>query len=140
MNKHYGLRYINPLILYAIRKNCRLSGSSLLLYQSTRRSIKLDCINHRGISLLSTSYKILSNILLSRLSTYTDVIIGYHQCGFPHNRSTTDQHSFSILQIPNKKWDYNETVYQLFVDFSRKPMIQLRGTYSTIFSYRLGYP
>jgi hypothetical protein len=43
---------------------------------------KTDCNNYRGISLLSTSYKILSNILLSRLSPYIDEIIGYHQCGF----------------------------------------------------------
>jgi hypothetical protein len=31
---------------------------------------KTDCNNYRGMSLLSTSYKILSNILLSRLSLY----------------------------------------------------------------------
>jgi hypothetical protein len=52
---------------------------------------KLDCNNYRGISLLSTSYKILSNIILSRLSPYIDEIIGDHQCGFQHNRSITDQ-------------------------------------------------
>jgi hypothetical protein len=45
--------------------------------------------NYRGISLLSTSYKILSNILLSRLVPYIDEIIGDHQCGFQRNRSTT---------------------------------------------------
>jgi hypothetical protein len=31
------------------------------------------------MSLLSTSYKILSNILLSRLSSYVDEIIGDHK-------------------------------------------------------------
>jgi hypothetical protein len=43
---------------------------------------KSDCNNYCGISLLSTSYKILSNILLSWLSPYIDEIIGDHQCGF----------------------------------------------------------
>jgi hypothetical protein len=33
-----------------------------------------------------------------------------------HNRSTTDQ-IFCIRQIPEKKWEYNETVHQLFEDF-----------------------
>jgi hypothetical protein len=52
---------------------------------------KTDCNNYRGISLLSTSNKILSYILLSRLDSYRDEIIGDHQCGFRRNRSTTDQ-------------------------------------------------
>jgi hypothetical protein len=43
---------------------------------------KTDCNNYRGLSLLSTTYKILSNILLSRLGPYTDEIIEDHQCGF----------------------------------------------------------
>jgi hypothetical protein len=46
-----------------------------------KKGDKTDCNNYRGISLLSTSYKILSNILLSRLSLYVDEIIGDHQCG-----------------------------------------------------------
>jgi hypothetical protein len=36
-------------------------------YQLAKKGDKTDCNNHRGISLLSTSYKTLSNILLSRL-------------------------------------------------------------------------
>jgi hypothetical protein len=55
-----------------------------------KKGDKTDCSNYRSISLLSTSYKILSNILLDRLTPYQDEIIGDHQCGFRRNRSTTD--------------------------------------------------
>jgi hypothetical protein len=64
--------------------------------------------NYRGISLLSTSYNILSSIPLSSLSPYIDEIVGDHHCGFQRNRSTTDQ-VFFIRQILQKKWEYNET-------------------------------
>jgi len=39
---------------------------------------KTDCNNYSGISLLPNSYKILSNILLSRLIPYAKEIIGDH--------------------------------------------------------------
>ena len=63
---------------------------------------KTDCTNYRGISLLLTTYKILSNILLSRLTPYAQEIIGDHQCGFRHNRSATD-HIYCIRQILEEK-------------------------------------
>jgi hypothetical protein len=68
--------------------------------------------------LLSTSYKISSNILLARLTPYADEIIGEHQCGFWRNRSTTDL-IFYIRQILEKKWEYSGTVHQLFIDFKK---------------------
>jgi hypothetical protein len=83
-----------------------------------KKGDKTDCSNYRGISLLSTSYKVLSNILLSRLIPCADDIIGDHQCGFRCNRSTTDQ-IFYICQILDKKWEYNGTVHQLFIDFKK---------------------
>jgi hypothetical protein len=43
---------------------------------------KTDCRNHRGISILPTTYKILFNIMLSRLTPYTEELNGDHQCGF----------------------------------------------------------
>jgi hypothetical protein len=61
---------------------------------------------------------VLSNILLSRLAPYAEEIIGDHQCGFRRSRSTTD-HIFCIRQILEKKWEYNEAAYQLFIDFKK---------------------
>jgi len=36
------------------------------------KSDEIDCNNHKGISLLPTTYKILSNILQSRLTPYVE--------------------------------------------------------------------
>ena len=83
-----------------------------------KKGDKTDCNNYRGISLLPTTYKILSNILLSRLIPYAKEIIGDHECGFRSNRSTID-HIFCIRQILEKKWEYNEPVHQLFIDFKK---------------------
>jgi sorting nexin-29 len=66
-----------------------------------KKGDKTDFSNYRGISLVSTTYKILSNILLSRLTPYAEEIIGDHQCGFRRSRSTTE-HIFSIRQILEK--------------------------------------
>jgi hypothetical protein len=81
-----------------------------------KKGDKIDCSNYRGVSLLLTSYKILSNIFPARLTPYADEIIVDHQCGFRRNRSTAD-HIFCIRQILEKKWEYNSTVHQLFIDF-----------------------
>ena len=64
------------------------------------------------------TYKMLSNILLSRLTPYAEEITGHHQGVFRRNRSTTD-HIFCIRQILEKKREYNEEVYQLFIDFKK---------------------
>jgi hypothetical protein len=83
-----------------------------------KKGYKTDCNNHRGVSLLSAAYKILSNILLAELTPYVNEVIRDHQCGFRRSRSTTDQ-IFYIRQILEKKWEYNGTVHQLFIDFKK---------------------
>jgi sorting nexin-29 len=77
-----------------------------------------DCNNYRVISLWLTTYKILSNTLFSMLISYAEEVTGDHQCGFRRNRSTTG-HIFCIRQILENKWEYNETAYQLFIDFKK---------------------
>jgi hypothetical protein len=105
---------------------------------SQKTGEKTDCGNCRGVLLLSISYKILSNILLSRLIPYADEIIGNHQSGFRRNRSATDK-IFYIRQILETKWEYNGTVHQLFIDF-KKAYDSVRREAYTIFSLSLEYP
>jgi hypothetical protein len=85
----------------------------LYYYTNLWKGDKTDCNNYRGID-LSTAYKILSNILLARLTPCVNEMIGNYLCGFRRNRSTTDQ-IFYIRQILEKKmgihWDGAWTIY-----------------------------
>jgi hypothetical protein len=83
-----------------------------------KKGNKTECSNYWCISLLPTSHKMLSNILIFRLIPYADEIIGDHQRGFQCNNSTTEK-IFYIRQILEKKWDYNVTIHQLFRDFKK---------------------
>ena len=97
-----------------------------------KKGEKINCSNYRGISLILTSYKILSIIILGRLTPYyVDEIIGDHQCGFIHNKSTTDQ-IFCIQQILEKKWQYNGIVHQLFIDFKKAQTVKREVLYNII--------
>jgi hypothetical protein len=103
------IRAEGEMLLSAIHKLINSVWNKEELPDQWKESIILPKIdktgrnNYSGISLLSTSYNILSSILLSRLSPYIDEIIGDHQCGFSRtrNRSTTDQ-IFCIRQILEK--------------------------------------
>jgi hypothetical protein len=68
-----------------------------------KKGDKTDCNNYPGNSLLSTAYKILSNILLTRLTPYVNKVIVDHHCGFRRNISTSNQ-IFYIRQVLEKKW------------------------------------
>jgi len=83
-----------------------------------KKDDKTDCSIYRIISLFSTTYKILSNILLSMLTPYAEEFIEDYKCGFRRNRSTSD-HIFCIRQILEKKWEYNEAMHQLCINFKK---------------------
>ena len=100
--------------------------------------LRRDCSNYRGISPLTNTYKILSNILLPRLTLHTEKIIRDHQCGFLHNMSTT-AHIFCIHQLLEKKWEYNEAVHQLYIDVKEACDSSRRGS-CIIFSLSLVSP
>jgi hypothetical protein len=79
-------------------------------YTNSQESDKTDCSNYCEISLLLTSYKILSTVFLSRLNPYMDEIIGDHQCfnDILHSSNTGE-----------KKMGYKEAVHKLFLDFKK---------------------
>jgi hypothetical protein len=87
------------ILLSGIRKNCLIRGRCLLLYLFTK-GVKTECNNYRGILLLSTSYKIVWHILLSRLSPYIEENIRDHFCEFRRNKS---HQIFFIRQILTEK-------------------------------------
>jgi hypothetical protein len=100
-----------------------------ILVPIDRKGDETDCNNYRGISLLSTSYKILTKHLLARLTPYAVEIIGDHQCGFRRNRSMSD-HIFYIRQTLEKKWEFNVTVHHLFLQFKKTYDLVRREDYT----------
>ncbi|KAL4141433.1 hypothetical protein QTP88_004071 [Uroleucon formosanum] len=76
------------------------------------------CQNYRGISLLNICYKVVSNIILSRIKPYTREIIGKYQSSFMSGKSTVDQ-IHTIKQIVEKSHEFDIDVHLLFVDFKQ---------------------
>jgi sorting nexin-29 len=77
------------------------------------------------------------NILFSRLSSYVDESIGDYQCEFRRNRSNTRQ-IFCIRQIPEEKWEYNGTVYDLFVNFKKAyDSVRREVLYNIVIEFRV---
>ncbi len=62
--------------------------------------------NYLGISLLNTMCKILSGIILNRITPYTKDIIGDYRCGFMRGKSTID-HIFMVKQLVEKHYEFD---------------------------------
>jgi hypothetical protein len=101
-----GDSQIHNLINLIWNKNIASPGAGVVLIH--KKCDKTYCSNYQGISLLLTSQKILSNTLPCRLPPYTV-------------KTVTDQRHqiFYFWQILEKKWEYNGTEHQLFIDFKK---------------------
>ena len=77
---------IHKLITSIWKGELPLEWKESIIVPIHNKEDKTDYNNYLGISLLPTTYKILSNILLSRLIPYVKEIIGDHQRGFRCNR------------------------------------------------------
>jgi len=110
----------------------------LITLRNYKKCDKTDCRNYRGISIFPITYKILSKILLSRLTAHAKRINADHQCGFQRNRSNND-HIFCIRQILEKEWGFNETGHHLLIDFKKAYVSFTRRSY-IIFTVSLVSP
>jgi len=64
-----------------------------------KKSDKTDSSNRRGISVLPTTYKIVSNILLSRFTPYAEEIIGITNVNFKVKVYLLDIHSAVVKYL-----------------------------------------
>jgi hypothetical protein len=83
-----------------------------------KKGDKTKCENYRGISLLNSAYQVFARILLNRITSYVEENVGRYQCGFRTGRSTIEQ--LSVISQPiEKKYEYRQNIWQLFVDFKK---------------------
>jgi len=111
--------YINKIVIYVWNKEeLTEECKELIIVPIYVKSDKTDCNNYRGISLLQTMYKILSNILLSKLTPYAEKLLGIITVDF----DATDQLltiCSVVVKYMRKKLKYNRPVHQHFIDFKK---------------------
>ena len=74
-----------------------------------------SCDNHRGISLLSITGKILARIMLKRIAKHILDDVSESQCGFRKQRGTVDM-VFAVRQLPRKMCRAAPRSPLLFID------------------------
>jgi hypothetical protein len=77
-----------------------------------KKDDKNICSNHRGTSLLSTLYKILSNILLSKLNPYADKLLGITDVDF----GVTEQRLIK-LSISGRYWRKHGSIMAQYISY-----------------------
>ena len=87
------------------------------------KSIKDDPrvpLNYRGISLISTVYKIYSGVLNNRLNTFLESYGGLvdEQNGFRKNRACID-HIYVLSSVVRARLDKGKSTFSCFVDFKK---------------------
>jgi len=81
-----------------------------------KKGSKTNPDNYRGITLLNTTLKLFTRVVLRKLLQYIQP--REEQKGFRKNRSTTDA-IFIVRQIAEKAIEFNHTAYLCFVDLTK---------------------
>ena len=89
-----------------------------LIVKLPKKGDLTNCNNWRGIMLLSVTYKVLSRVVLNRLTAAVDPLIRKEQAGFRKGRGCADQ-IFTLRQIVEQSNEWSSTVYANFIDFAK---------------------
>ena len=112
-----------------------LSWKSGLIVKLLKKGDLTNCNNLRGIILLSVTYKVLSRVVLNRLSTTVDPLLRREQAGFRKGRGCADQ-IFTLRQIVEQSNERSSTVCMQTLLTLLKPLTVLTayhfGEYSAI--------
>ncbi|KAJ2938173.1 hypothetical protein O0L34_g18513 [Tuta absoluta] len=87
----------------------------ILLY---KKGDPLDIGNYRPISLMASTYKLFTSIILKRITPIIDQDQPMEQAGFRSGFSTTD-HIHTLEQVLEKFKEFNRPLYLAFIDYSK---------------------
>jgi len=81
-----------------------------IIYPICKKRVVSSYQNYRGISLLNKMYKVLSGIILNRITPYTKDIIWEYQCGIMREKSTIDD-IFTVKQLVEKHFEFDKNLH-----------------------------
>ena len=103
-----------------------------------KKKDKQDCVNYRGIGLLSLVGKVVCSIIHSRMKKKTEEILSEFQAGLRPGRSTADQ-LFSFRQITEKYNEIGKPLYLCYIDYQKAfNTVWQEGLWTAM--RHLGYP
>ena len=89
-----------------------------LIVKIPKRGDLSQCTNWRGITLMSVPAKILSRVLVRRISAGVDTIMREEQAGFRRGRGTTE-HIHTLRNIIEQANEWNSNLYACFIDYEK---------------------
>ena len=96
--------------------NDRIRAIILPIYKC--KGDRSECKNYRGISLLSIPSIVYGRILIEKVHSLTEGLIGEEQCGFRSGRGCDDR-VFVMKQMNEKFVDKNKSLYVTYMDLEK---------------------
>jgi hypothetical protein len=118
---------MNLLILFGIERNCLRNGKSRSLYSSVIRTIKQIVVIKEAYNFCQLPY--IQNFVLHPAVKFNSTCTGNYW-GSSTLISTQQINYWSYILHPSntwEKWELNEAVYELFIDFKKAHASITRG-------------